>query len=39
MNVFGVQDDTRVSQKTARGLDYREQLVAGPATVGDETRA
>jgi DNA-binding transcriptional ArsR family regulator len=26
-----------VSQTTARGVDYREQLGAGPATVGDAT--
>jgi DNA-binding transcriptional ArsR family regulator len=28
---------TRVSQTTARGVDYRERLGAGPATVGDAT--
>jgi DNA-binding transcriptional ArsR family regulator len=32
-----VQEDTRVSQTTARGVDYRERLGAGPATVGDAT--
>jgi len=32
-----VQEDTSVSQTTARGADYRERLGAGPATVGDAT--
>src|SRR5215204_2113728 len=32
-----VQKDTRVPQTTARGVDYRERLGAGPATVGDAT--
>src|SRR5215210_8121678 len=36
-NVSRVQEDTRVSQTTARGVDYRERLGAGPATVGDAT--
>ena len=30
-NVPRVQEDTRVSQTTARGVDYRERLGAGPA--------
>src|SRR5215204_2894435 len=36
-NMSRVQEDTRVSQTTARGVDYRERLGAGPATVGDAT--
>jgi DNA-binding transcriptional ArsR family regulator len=36
-NVSRVQEDTRASQTTARGVDYRERLGAGPATVGDGT--
>ena len=36
-NVSRVQEDTRVSQTTARGVDYRERLGAGPATVSDAT--
>jgi DNA-binding transcriptional ArsR family regulator len=36
-NVSRVQEDTRVSQTTARGVDYRERLGAGPATLGDAT--
>src|SRR5215211_6256422 len=36
-NMSRVQEDARVSQTTARGVDYRERLGAGPATVGDAT--
>jgi DNA-binding transcriptional ArsR family regulator len=36
-DVSRVQKDTRVSQTTARGGDYRERLGAGPVTVGDAT--
>ena len=36
-NVSRVQEDARVSRTTARGVDYREQLGVGPATVGDAT--
>ena len=36
-NVSRGQEDTRVSQTTARGVDYRERLGAWPATVGDAT--
>ena len=36
-HVSRVQEDTRVSQTTARGVDYRERLGTGPATVGDAT--
>ena len=36
-NVSRVQEDARVSRTTARGVDYRERLGAGPATVGDAT--
>ncbi len=36
-NVSRIQEDTRVSQTTAREVDYRERLGAGPATVSDAT--
>jgi hypothetical protein len=36
-NVSRVQEDTRVSQTTARGVDYRERLGVGPATLSDAT--
>src|SRR5215217_8369786 len=36
-NVSRVQEDARVSWTTARGVDYRERLGAGAATVGDAT--
>ncbi len=36
-NVSRVQEDARVSQTTARGVDFRERLGAGRATVGDAT--
>src|SRR5215203_5936088 len=36
-NVSRVQEDARVSQTTARGVDNRERLGAGPATVSDAT--
>src|SRR5215211_6894041 len=36
-NMSRVQEDTPVSQTTARGADYRERLSAGTATVGDAT--
>ena len=36
-NVSRVQEDARVSQTAARGVDYREQLGVGPATVGVAT--
>jgi DNA-binding transcriptional ArsR family regulator len=36
-NVSRVQEDTRVSQTTARGVDYRERLGAGRATLSDAT--
>ena len=36
-NVSRVQEDTRVPEATARGVDYRERLGAGPARVGDAT--
>jgi len=36
-NVSPVREYTRASQVTVRGVDYRERLGAGPATLGDAT--
>jgi hypothetical protein len=36
-SVSRVREGTRVSQITARAVDYRERLGAGPATVSDAT--